>query len=156
MEINPSTHKVSQQQDYNSAQVKCWSFPTGWILILLPLCFQKWASFLLRGRKYLRILPKFGQKLIGDWKITAIGQEAEKSRCGAWSRSENVKYSNFNKNNCKTLFVSSKLHVSITRRLEKQITPPQQLEISPNLQRKLQWLLPLAFPGHCTLRLLEN
>lgn len=151
IEVNPSTYEGSQQQVYKRAQLTCWPFPMGWMMVLLPLCFWEPTSCLLRGKKHFGISSKFWSEAYQGMKNTSTGLKAEKLRCGAWSKYEDAEYSRFNKNNCKLLLL---LHSrNRIASLQYQKDEETVLHLHSNYRDRL---LSLASPGHCSLHSLEN
>lgn len=101
-----------------------------------PFAFSSKPAFFSEEGSILGYLPKFDQKLIRDWKITATGQEAGKSRCGhgAGAKMWNIAILIKITPRCSYCYVpGTELRVSSTRRLEKQVTPPQQLQRSDQI-----------------------
>lgn len=106
-----------------------------------PFAFGSEPAFFWEGRSILGYLPSFDQKLTREQKSPALVRKPRNQGCGAWSRSKDAKYSHFNlkKNkhkpvNCSYCYVpGTELPVSSTRRLEEQVTSPQQLQRSDQI-----------------------
>lgn len=98
-------------------------------MVLLPLCFQEQVSFLLRGKQHLGIPFKLQSETYQGMKITSTGQEAGKSKCGAEVKMQNIAILIKITVRCSYCSVPG-TELPVSRRLEKQITSPQQLQKS--------------------------
>lgn len=92
-------------------------------------------------------------------KVISTGQESEKSRCGVWSRRKNVQNCHFKKKpivNCFYCFALGTEYYlpPVTEGWRHKLYLHSKYK---GLNKgKLQWLVALASPDHCTLHWLEN